>query len=72
MPVLVFLAVATIFGCLLEALVRLRLRFATLRGDAADAELCELRHARRITSAMVVASLVSLAAVGVLYLVLSV
>jgi len=63
-PVLVFLGVAALIGCLLRGIVRLRLRAASRRSDAPGAELCELKQASRITSVAVVASLVGLAVVG--------
>ena len=69
-PVLVFLGVATVVGCLILVFVRLRLRAATQRPDVTDGELCELRQANRISSAAVVASLVGLAVVALALVVL--
>jgi hypothetical protein len=69
-PVLVFFGVATLFGCLFGAIVRLRLRAAARQPDVSDGELCELRQANRITSAAVVASLVGLAVVALAYVIL--
>jgi len=63
-PVLVFFAVAALVGCLLRVVVGLRLRAATRRPDVADAEVCSLRQANRITSGAVLASLVGLAVAG--------
>ena len=63
-PVLVFLGVAALIGCLLRGIVWLRLRAAARRSDVSDGDLCELKQANQITSAAVVASLVGLAVVG--------
>jgi hypothetical protein len=71
-PVLVFLGVATLFGCLFRGIVGLRLRAAVRRPDVSDGELCELKQANRITSAAVIASLVGLAVFGLAYVVFSV
>jgi hypothetical protein len=68
-PALVFFGVATLIGCLIGGIVRLRLRAAARQPDVSDGELCELRQANRITSVAVVASLVGLAVVGLAYLV---
>lgn len=69
-PVLVFFGLAVLIGCLIRAIVWLRLRAATRQSDASDAELCELKQANRISSVAVVASLVGLAAVGLAYVIL--
>lgn len=66
-PVLVFFGVATLVGCVLLAIVGLRLRAAARRPEASDAELCELKQANRITSGAVIASLVGLAIAGLAY-----
>lgn len=71
MPTLVFFVVATAIGCLLLMSVRLRLRAVARRNDASDGELCELRHASRITSIAVAASLTGLALAGLAYLIVS-
>jgi hypothetical protein len=63
-PALVFFGIATLVGCLIAGVVRLRLRAASRKPDATDADLCELKQANRITSVAVVASLVGLAVVG--------
>ena len=60
-PVLVFFAVASVVGCLIGGIVRLRLRAAARQPGASDEDLCELRQANRITSVAAVASLVGLA-----------
>jgi len=64
MPVLVFLGVATLFGCLFRGIVVLRLRAVARQPEVSDGELCQLKQANRITSVAVVASLVGLAARG--------
>jgi hypothetical protein len=69
-PVLVFFGVATLCGCLLLGIVRLRLRAAARRPDVSDGDLCELEQANRISSVAVIASLVGLAVVGLAYLLL--
>ena len=69
-PVLVFFAVATVVGCLIGGIVRLRLRAAARQPDASDGELCQLRQANRITSAAVIASLVGLAVAGLAFVIL--
>jgi hypothetical protein len=71
-PVLVFLGVATLAGCLIGGFVRLRLRAVARQADVSDDELCQLRQANRITSVAVIASLVGLAVVGLSYLVFGV
>jgi hypothetical protein len=69
-PVLVFLGIATLIGCLIRGIVELRLRRAVARQpDASDAELCELKQANRISSVALIASLVGLAVVALVYLV---
>ncbi len=70
-PVLVFLGVATLFGCLFRVVVWLRLRRVASQPDVSDVELCELKQANRITSVAVVASLVGLAVVGLAYVAFS-
>ena len=72
MPVLVFLGVATLFGCLFRGIVGLRLRAVARQPEVSDGELCQLKQANRITSVAVVASLVGLAAVGLAYVAFSV
>lgn len=68
-PALVFFGVATLIGCLIFGIVRLRLRAAARQPDVTDADLCELRQANRITSVAVIASLVGLAVVALAFLV---
>jgi len=68
-PVLVFFGVATLLGCLFRGIVGLRLRAVARQPDVSDGELCELKHANRITSVAVIASLVGLAVVGLALLV---
>lgn len=69
-PVLVFFGIAVLVGCLIRGIVELRLRRAVARQpDPADAEVCQLEQANRITSVAVVASLVALAVVAVVYVV---
>ena len=52
-PVLVFFAIATLFGCLFRGIGALRLRAVARQDDASDAELCELRQANKISSVAV-------------------
>jgi hypothetical protein len=66
-PALVFLAVATLIGLLLLAVVGLRLRAAARRPDVTEGELCSLEQANRITSVAVLASVAGLAVVGLAY-----
>ena len=68
-PALVFFGVATLVGCLIWGVLRLRLRAAARKPDVSDGEMCELRQANRITSVAVVASVVGLAVVGLAYVV---
>jgi hypothetical protein len=72
MPVLVFFGVATLVGCLILVVVRLRLRAAARQPDVSDGDLCQLRQANRISSVALVASLVGLAVVGLAVALLSV
>ena len=69
-PVLVFLGVAVLVGCLIRAFVGLRLRAASRQPEVSDADLCQLRQANRISSAAIVASLGALAVVGLALVVL--
>jgi hypothetical protein len=69
-PVLVFFGLAVLFGCVFQAIVRLRLRSAARQPEVTDAELCQLQQANRITTVAVVASLVGLAAVALAYVLL--
>ena len=69
-PVLVFLGVAALIGCLLRGIVGLRLRAASRQPDVSDGDLCALKQANRITSVAVVASLVGLALAGLATVVL--
>jgi len=71
-PVLVFFGVATLVGCLILVIVRLRLRAAARQPEVSDGELCQLQQANRISSVAVIASLVGLAVVGLVFVVLSV
>jgi hypothetical protein len=66
-PVLVFLGVATLVGCLIRGIVGLRLRAVARQPNVSDGELCELKQANRITSVAVLASLAGLAVVGLAY-----
>jgi hypothetical protein len=68
--VLVFLGMATLFGCLLRAILGLRLRAAARQPHVSEAELCELKQANQITSVAVIMSLIGLAVVGLAYVVL--
>lgn len=63
-PILMFLAIATLLGCLFRVVVELRLRAVSRQPDVSDGDLCELRQANRITSFAVVGSLAALAVVG--------
>lgn len=63
-PVIVFFGIAALFGCLLRGIVGLRLRAVSRQRGVSDGELCQLEQANRITSVAVVASLVSLAVIG--------
>lgn len=67
---LVFFAIATLVGCLIGGVVRLRLRAAARQPDATDGDLCQLQQANRISTVAIVASLVGLAVVGVVYVLL--
>ena len=69
-PVLVFFVVATLFGCLFRGIVGRRLRAVARQPDVSDGELCQLKHASRITSVAVIASLGGLAVIGLAYVVL--
>lgn len=69
-PVLVFFAVATLAGCLIRGVVLLRLRAAARQPDVADADLCQLRQANRISSIAVVVSLVAVVILGVAFVTL--
>jgi hypothetical protein len=71
-PVLVFFGVATLFGCLIRGIVRLRLRAAARHADVSDGELCQLKQANRISSVAVIASLAGLAVVGLAYVIFGV
>jgi hypothetical protein len=68
-PVLVFLGLAVLVGCLIRAFVGLRLRAAARRADVTDGELCELRQASRISSVAVIASLAGLGLLGLVYVI---
>ena len=67
-PLLVFLGVATLVGCLIRGVVGLRLRAAARRPDASDGDLCQLEQATRISSVAIIASLVGLVVLGLAYL----
>jgi hypothetical protein len=69
-PVLVFLGIATFVGCLIRAVVGLRLRAVARRPDVTDGDLCELKQANRISSVAVLASLGVLVLLGLAYVVL--
>ena len=69
-PVLVFFGIATLIGCVIFAIVGLRLRAAARQPEVTEAELCELKQANRISSIAVIASLVGLAVVGLAFVIL--
>lgn len=69
-PVLVFLVVAALVGCLIRAVVGLRLRAAARQPDVLDEEICQLQQASRISSTAVVVTLVGLAVLGLAALLL--
>lgn len=69
-PALVFFGVAALIGCLLLAIVGLRLRAAAHKPDVSDEQLCELKQANRITSVAVIASLIGLVVVGLAIVIL--
>ncbi|MFL6071403.1 MAG: hypothetical protein ACJ72Y_08985, partial [Actinomycetes bacterium] len=56
-PVVVFFGIATVAGCVVLAIVTVRLRAVSQRPQASEAELCQLKQANRISSVAVVASL---------------
>ena len=68
-PVLVFFGIAVLVGCLIRAIVGLRLRAAARQPEVSDGELCQLKQANRISSVAVIASLVGLAIIGLAILV---
>ena len=68
--VLVFFGVATLIGCLVRAIVGLRLRAVARQPDVSDGDLCQLEQANRISSVAIVASLACLAVIGLAYVVL--
>ena len=68
-PVLAFLGIATLIGCLIRAVGELRLRAAARQPDVTDGDLCSLQRANRITSATIVASVVGLAALGLAFVI---
>jgi hypothetical protein len=70
-PLLVFFAIATLVGCLIRAVVEVRLRRVVARQpDIAEGDLCELRQANRISSLAVLASLAGLAVAVLVFVVL--
>lgn len=69
-PALVFFGIATLAGCVILAIVWLRLRAAARQPDVSDADLCELKQANRISSMAVLASVIGLAVVGLAYVLL--
>ena len=69
-PVLVFLAIATIVGILIRGIVRLRLRAAARQPEVSEGDLCQLKQANRISSFAVIGSLAGLAVAGLAYVVL--
>jgi hypothetical protein len=69
-PALVFFGVAALVGCVILAVVWLRLQAVAKQPDVSDADLCELKQASRISSIAVAASLIGLAAVGLAYVLL--
>jgi hypothetical protein len=66
-PALVFFGIATLVGCVILAIVGLRLRAASRQPEVSDAELCELRQANRISSVAVIASVAGLVVVGLAF-----
>ena len=68
-PVLVFLGIAVLCGCLIRGIVWLRLRAAARQPDVSDGDLCQLRQANRISSFAVIGSVVGLAVAGLVYVV---
>ncbi len=68
-PALAFFGIATLVACLFRGIGELRLRAAARRRDDADAELCGLERANRITSVTLLASLLGLALLGLAYVV---
>jgi hypothetical protein len=71
-PVLVFFALATLFGLLFRAIVGLRLRAAARQPEVSDQDLCQLEQANRITSVATIASLVGVAVLGLAFLIFQV
>jgi hypothetical protein len=69
-PALVFFGIATLVGCVILAIVWLRLRAAVRQPDVSDAQLCELKQANRISSMAVLASVIGLAVIGLAYVLL--
>lgn len=69
-PALVFFGIATLVGCVILAIVWLRLRAAARQPDVSDADLCELKQANRISSMAVLASVIGLAVIGLAYVLL--
>ncbi len=69
-PALVFFGIATLVGCVILAIVWLRLRAAARQPDVSDADLCELKQANRISSMAVLASVIGLAVMGLAYVLL--
>lgn len=67
---LVFFGIATLVGCLLRGVIALRRRSAARRPGVSGADVCQLEHARRITSVAITASLTCLALVGLVHAVL--
>ena len=63
-PVLVFFGVAALVGCLIRAIVGMRLRAVSRQPDVSDGELCQLQQANRISSVAVIASLIGLVIIG--------
>lgn len=69
-PLLVFLGIAVVVGCLIRGFLWLRLRAASRQPEVTDADLCQLRQANRISSRAIVASLVGVVVVGLAVVVL--
>ena len=68
-PPLVFFVAAVLLGCLILAIVRVRLRAVARQPNVTDDDLCELEQASRITSILVVVSLIGLVAAALGYLI---
>jgi hypothetical protein len=66
-PVLVFLGIATLVGCLIRGFGELRLRAAARQPGVVDGDLCSLQRANRISTVTVAASVLGLVLLGLAY-----